>query len=172
MADFHSLRGEFVTNLSKAGAHLPMAREMARHSTPDLTSNAYTHVTLKEQRDVLEKLPDLSHPFRQEQHSTGTYGRSDMPADESRILPSGLPQKGTEAYNSVQRNAVNDAYPSHERRRENFGENSENSDKESGWGGIRTPGTVSRTAVFKTAAFDHSATHPALLFHFQRSEFY
>ena len=149
-----------------------MAREMARHSTPDLTSNAYTHVTLKEQRDVLEKLPDLSHPFRQEQHSTGTYGRSDMPADESRILPSGLPQKGTEAYNSVQRNAVNDAYPSHERRRENFGENSENSDKESGWGGIRTPGTVSRTAVFKTAAFDHSATHPALLFHFQRSEFY
>ncbi len=30
----------------------------------------------------------------------------------------------------------------------------------SGWGGIRTPGTVSRTAVFKTAALDHSATHP------------
>ena len=46
MAEFHSLRGEFVTNLSKAGAHLPMAREMARHSTPDLTSNAYMHVTL------------------------------------------------------------------------------------------------------------------------------
>ena len=30
----------------------------------------------------------------------------------------------------------------------------------SGWGGIRTPVTVSRKAVFKTAAFDHSATHP------------
>ena len=30
----------------------------------------------------------------------------------------------------------------------------------SGWGGIRTPGTVARTAVFKTAALDHSATHP------------
>ncbi len=30
----------------------------------------------------------------------------------------------------------------------------------SGWGGIRTPGPVSRSAVFKTAAFDHSATHP------------
>ena len=30
----------------------------------------------------------------------------------------------------------------------------------SGWGGIRTPGTVSRTAVFKTAALVHSATHP------------
>ncbi len=33
-------------------------------------------------------------------------------------------------------------------------------DEQSGWGGIRTPGTVSRTAVFKTAALDHSATHP------------
>ena len=30
----------------------------------------------------------------------------------------------------------------------------------SGWGGIRTPGRLSPTAVFKTAALDHSATHP------------
>ena len=30
----------------------------------------------------------------------------------------------------------------------------------SGCGGIRTPGGLSPTAVFKTAAFDHSATHP------------
>ena len=29
-----------------------------------------------------------------------------------------------------------------------------------GRGGIRTPGTVSGPAVFKTAAFDHSATLP------------
>jgi hypothetical protein len=31
---------------------------------------------------------------------------------------------------------------------------------ESGWEGIRTPGGLSPTAVFKTAALDHSATHP------------
>jgi len=30
----------------------------------------------------------------------------------------------------------------------------------SGWVGIRTPGGLSPTAVFKTAALDHSATHP------------
>jgi hypothetical protein len=30
-----------------------------------------------------------------------------------------------------------------------------------GEGGIRTPGTVSRTPVFKTGAFNHSATSPA-----------
>jgi hypothetical protein len=31
-----------------------------------------------------------------------------------------------------------------------------------GEGGIRTPGTVSRTPVFKTGAFNHSATSPEL----------
>lgn len=33
-----------------------------------------------------------------------------------------------------------------------------------GWGGIRTPGGVASTAVFKTVAFDRSATHPKLFF--------
>ena len=30
----------------------------------------------------------------------------------------------------------------------------------SGWGGIRTHGTLARTLVFKTSALVHSATHP------------
>ena len=34
---------------------------------------------------------------------------------------------------------------------------------ESGWGEIRTPGGLSPTAVFKTAALDHSATHPVVV---------
>jgi hypothetical protein len=32
--------------------------------------------------------------------------------------------------------------------------------KKSGWGGIRTHGTVTRTPVFKTGALNRSATHP------------
>src|SRR3546814_12516285 len=32
-----------------------------------------------------------------------------------------------------------------------------------GWGGIRTHGEREPTAVFKTAALNHSATHPAAL---------
>jgi hypothetical protein len=36
---------------------------------------------------------------------------------------------------------------------------------QSGWGGIRTPGTLTGTAVFKTAALDHSATHPVQQVH-------
>lgn len=35
--------------------------------------------------------------------------------------------------------------------------------KNGGWGGIRTHGTLSRTPVFKTGAFNRSATHPARL---------
>ena len=30
-----------------------------------------------------------------------------------------------------------------------------------GWGGIRTPGTLAGTPVFKTGALNHSATHPS-----------
>ena len=33
-----------------------------------------------------------------------------------------------------------------------------------GWGGIRTPGSLATSAVFKTVAFDRSATHPKLFF--------
>jgi hypothetical protein len=32
--------------------------------------------------------------------------------------------------------------------------------KAGGWGGIRTHETVARLPVFKTGAFNHSATHP------------
>ena len=32
-----------------------------------------------------------------------------------------------------------------------------------GWGGIRTLETLARLPVFKTGAFNHSATHPALV---------
>ena len=32
-----------------------------------------------------------------------------------------------------------------------------------GWGGIRTPGSLATSAVFKTVAFDRSANHPKLL---------
>jgi hypothetical protein len=34
--------------------------------------------------------------------------------------------------------------------------------KTGGWGGIRTLETLARLPVFKTGAFNHSATHPTL----------
>ena len=41
-----------------------------------------------------------------------------------------------------------------------------------GEGGIRTPGTVSRTPVFKTGAFNRSATSPALLQFYYSDQFF
>ena len=37
-----------------------------------------------------------------------------------------------------------------------------------GWGGIRTHGTLARTPVFKTGAFNHSATHPNIYFQYRK----
>jgi len=40
--DFHSLRGQFATDLDRAGVSLTRAQKLMRHSTPDLTSKHYT----------------------------------------------------------------------------------------------------------------------------------
>ncbi|AWM35848.1 Tyrosine recombinase XerC [Gemmata obscuriglobus] len=39
--DFHSLRGQFATDLDRAGVSLPRAQKLMRHSTPDLTAKHY-----------------------------------------------------------------------------------------------------------------------------------
>ena len=45
-ADFHSHRHTFISNLGKAKVPLGTARKLARHSTPVLTSNVYTHLKI------------------------------------------------------------------------------------------------------------------------------
>lgn len=55
--DFHSLRGQLVTTLVRAGVHLVKVQKFARHSTPNLTANAYTHLELADLRGDVEKLP-------------------------------------------------------------------------------------------------------------------
>lgn len=55
--DFHSLRGQFITGLSRAGVPLVHAQKLARHSTPTLTANYYTHLGRKELADQVKKLP-------------------------------------------------------------------------------------------------------------------
>ncbi|MEK6247672.1 MAG: site-specific integrase [Planctomycetales bacterium] len=76
VADFHSLRGQFITNLSKTGTHLPLAQALARHSTPTLTSNVYTHKTLADKSEAIERLPRVTGVFDEsvEQKATGTDG--------------------------------------------------------------------------------------------------
>jgi integrase len=59
-ADFHALRNNFITNLSKSGVSPKMAQSLARHSDINLTLNVYTDVVLEDQALALELLPQLS----------------------------------------------------------------------------------------------------------------
>jgi len=62
VADFHSLRHTFITNLAKSGVHPKVAQTLARHSSIELTMNCYTHIAIGNLVSALSKLPDLSSP--------------------------------------------------------------------------------------------------------------
>jgi hypothetical protein len=62
--DFHALRGQLVTTMVLAGVPLVKIQKFARHSTPNLTANAYTHLELDDLRGDVEKLPPRRSLFR------------------------------------------------------------------------------------------------------------
>jgi len=72
--DFHALRGMLATRLLSAGASVRTAQSMMRHSTADLTVSVYTRVRAGEEREAVEKLPDLLGAAPEELRSTGTAG--------------------------------------------------------------------------------------------------
>ena len=83
MADFHSFRHTFISNLARGGVHPKLAQALARHSTITLTMDRYSHTVLGEQSDALAALPDLTGPARQEQRATGTDGRNTVAAEQA-----------------------------------------------------------------------------------------
>ena len=74
VADFHSLRHTFITNLAASGVHPKVAQDLARHSTITLTMDHYTHTLRGQQADALAKLPDLAVSGREAAAATGTDG--------------------------------------------------------------------------------------------------
>lgn len=59
-ADFHSLRGAFITNMDDVGIRPSVAKDLARHSDINLTLGLYRQTPLRNQQQELEKLPDFS----------------------------------------------------------------------------------------------------------------
>jgi integrase len=55
--DFHALRGQFVTELDRAGVSLVKAQKLARHSTPNFTANLYTRLRRADLQVEVDKLP-------------------------------------------------------------------------------------------------------------------
>ncbi len=84
VADFHSLRHRFITELVKAGVHPKDAKELARHSTITLTMDRYAHVGLRDTAAALSKLK-LGSPATSPEsiglRATGTDGTANHSAN-------------------------------------------------------------------------------------------
>ncbi len=97
VADFHSLRHRFITELVKAGVHPKDAKELARHSTITLTMDRYAHVGLRDTAAALSKLKLVSPGTSSESiglRATGTDGT----ANHSANLPPNLPPARGESW--------------------------------------------------------------------------
>ena len=72
--DFHSLRGQFITQLGRSGVSLVEAQKLARHSDPKLTANHYTHLSLHDLTSAVSRLaaPRMPHEERETMKATGT----------------------------------------------------------------------------------------------------
>ena len=74
--DFHALRHQFITSLSRAGVSLRAAQELARHSKPELTANIYTHLSVHDTASDVQKLPAIPTGDSAQLANTGTDNQS------------------------------------------------------------------------------------------------
>ncbi len=72
VADFHSLRHTFISNLVTGGVHPKVAQQLARHSTITLTMDRYSHLGLIDMTAGLESLPTIAAPEATAMRATGT----------------------------------------------------------------------------------------------------
>ncbi len=171
VADFHALRHSYVSTLVRSNASIKVVQTLARHSTPTLTLGVYSHVGLFDQIGALAGLPDLgtNPPTSEPLAATGTSGP---------ICPQNSPLHFPYGGDGTGRNlSVPDDFASPTIIGEDWSESMPSTLRiqpidgscqlvsapdENGGGGIRTPGTLAGSAVFKTAAIDHSATPPGV----------
>jgi len=78
VVDFHALRVTFITALARGGASVKATQELARHSDPKLTLNAYTTLGIHDLTGALDALPSMTDdsPNAESLRATGTYDGS------------------------------------------------------------------------------------------------
>jgi len=86
VADFHSLRHTFITNLANGGIHPKTAQALARHSTITLTMDRYSHTLRGQEAEALAVLPDLSASGKEEMGATGTDDTRTSPRNSASCL--------------------------------------------------------------------------------------
>ena len=60
VADFHSLRGCYISYLVASGASVKTCQTLARHSDPKLTIGIYAKASRFDLNSAVESLPDLA----------------------------------------------------------------------------------------------------------------
>ena len=97
VADFHSLRGTYISLIVSGGASVKTAQTLARHSTPSLTIGIYAKASVHDLAGAVESLPDLtpSEPERERtiMQATGTDGQP-IRKLFAHYLPTGEPGEG------------------------------------------------------------------------------
>ncbi len=83
-ADFHANRHTFISNLGKAGVPLATAQKLARHSTPALTANVYTHLEISDKASAIESLP--APPKRGDDTTAGSHVLQATGTDDGRPI--------------------------------------------------------------------------------------
>jgi hypothetical protein len=74
VADFHSLRGVYISDLVASGASVKVCQTLARHSTPSLTIGLYAKASLHDIKGAVAGLPDPNPkaPIPEANAATGT----------------------------------------------------------------------------------------------------
>lgn len=73
-ADFHALRGAFVSALVRSGANPRLLQTLARHSTAALSIGVYTRLRSDDERRAVEALPSLRTKPIGSEVAVGTWG--------------------------------------------------------------------------------------------------
>jgi len=151
-ADFHALRHTFISNLAAGGVHPKIAQTLARHSTFALTMERYSHSDHDKELAAMRTLPNLPKPAPKASKTSEKPGKS-----ASSVLAFCLAQNGTSGESSVDSGGLKSDTAGDSQSAPQKG----NTAFSNGGGEIRTHGTLAGPPVFKTGAFDHSATPPS-----------
>ena len=115
--DFHALRHQFISQLSRAGVPPKVSQVLARHSTIQLTMDRYSHPLTDDVRAALDKLPplpDLTQNLTQSpviscqnvaQAGTGLNGDPAAEEDHKLLPEQYLAQPVTSCYGNEERGA-------------------------------------------------------------------
>jgi integrase len=90
-ADFHSLRGDFISYLVLSGASIKTCQTLARHHDPRLTIGIYAKASLHDIAGAVESLPDLTAraPEPEALRMTGTDSGATQSATQTIEIASG-----------------------------------------------------------------------------------